>query len=222
MNDPRNGPNNGPYRETGGTGHSYGNCLATLKKIYKDGYKYSGRNDNFDHKLGMFHDLCLKANVPPTTKNLVYSTMLRGPALDHYHTNLRHRAQTASLETLYSVTKKYFEGWKYQKVIINWWNNITLEAIIDTLENRGKTTSECLQLLLTEMRHLKLGLPEPLQVDQVFHTKLIQACQDLPACGYACCKPADDISGLIEELQASITTYERQQKRATDVLFTDY
>jgi hypothetical protein len=92
---------------------------------------------------------------------------------------------------------------------------------MDMPENKGKTTTECLQLLLTEMRHLKLGLPEPLQADQIFHTKLIQACQDLPACTYACCKPADDISGLIEKLPASITTYERKQKRAIDILFTD-
>ena len=36
----------------GGTGHGFGNCLATLEKIYKDDCKYSGRKDNFEHKLG--------------------------------------------------------------------------------------------------------------------------------------------------------------------------
>jgi hypothetical protein len=97
MNDPRDGLNTGPYGETGGTGHNYRNYLTTLEKIYKDDSKYSGRNDNFDHKLGMFYDLCLKANVPPSARNIVYSTMLRGPALDHYYTNLRHCTQTTSL-----------------------------------------------------------------------------------------------------------------------------
>ena len=51
-----------------GTGYGFGNCLATLEKIYKDECKYSGRKDNFDHKLGIFFDLCLKANVPPNVR----------------------------------------------------------------------------------------------------------------------------------------------------------
>jgi hypothetical protein len=77
---------------------------------------------------------------------------------------------------------------------------------MDMPENKGKTTLDCVQLLFTEMKHLKLSLPEPLQVDQVFYTKLIQACQDLLVCGYTCYKLTNDILGLIEELQTFITT----------------
>jgi hypothetical protein len=147
--------------------------------------------------------------------------MLRGPALDHYHTNLRHRVQTARFEDLCGTTKKYFEGREYQRGLINCWNSITLGTVMNKPENTGKTTSECLQVLLTEMRHLKLGLPTPLQADEIFYTKLIQACQANPACTYACCKPAEDIPGLIEELETSITTYEIQQKNDNNILFTD-
>ena len=147
--------------------------------------------------------------------------MLRSPALDYYHTNLRHRVQTARFEDLCGTTKKYFEGREYQRGLINRYNSITLGTVMNKPENTGKTTSECLQLLLTEMRHLKLGLPTPLQADKIFHTKLIQACQVNPACTYACCKPAEDIPGLIEELETSITTYEIQQKNDNNTLFTD-
>ena len=90
------------------------------------------------------------------------------------------------------------------------------------LENAGKTTSECLQILLTEMRHLKLGLPTPFRTDEIFHAKLIQACQAVPACIYACCKPAADISGLIEELESSIATHEILEKMTNTTLFTDW
>jgi hypothetical protein len=138
------GPREGPR---GGTGHGFGNCLATLEKIYKDDCKYSGRKDNFEHKLGIFFDLCLKANVPPEAQKAAYSTMLRGPALDHYHTNLRHRVQTARFEDLCGTTKKYFEGREYQRGLINRWNSITLGTVMNKPENTGKTTSECLQLL---------------------------------------------------------------------------
>jgi hypothetical protein len=50
---------------------------------------------------------------------------------------------------------------------------------------------------------------------------LIQACQVNPACTYACCKPAENIPGLIEELETFITTYEIQQKNDNNILFTD-
>jgi hypothetical protein len=42
----------------------YGTSLATLEKMYKEEYKYSGHGDNFDHKLGIFSEMCMKANVP--------------------------------------------------------------------------------------------------------------------------------------------------------------
>ena len=67
------GPREGPRNRTG---HGFGNCLATLEKIYKDDCKYSGRKDNFEHKLRIFFDLYLKANVPPEAQKAAYSTML--------------------------------------------------------------------------------------------------------------------------------------------------
>src|SRR5580692_860491 len=100
-------------------GYGYGNSLATLKKMYKEDYKYSGRNDNFNHKLDIFYEMCIKANVPVRHRNAAYSTMLKGAALDHYHTNLRQHAQTAQLEDLTCVTRKYFESKEYQRGIID-------------------------------------------------------------------------------------------------------
>jgi hypothetical protein len=199
----------------------YGNSLATLEKMYKEDYKYNGQNDNFDHKLGIFYEICMKANVPPRYRNAAYSTMLRRAALDHYHTNLRQHTQTAQLDNLTRVTRQYFESKEYQRGVIDRWTDITLESVMDKPKNAGKSTTDCLQLLLTEMRHLKLGLPPEMKADVVFHSKLLHACRDLPACVYACCKPADDISSLINELETSITTYERQQKRGANSMFTD-
>ena len=69
------------------SGNGVTRLLATLEKMYKEENKFSGQkesrnNDNFDHKLGIFEEMCFKVNVPESAKNLVYSTMLRGPALD--------------------------------------------------------------------------------------------------------------------------------------------
>jgi hypothetical protein len=101
MGNPRNGFRDGSHN---GTGYGFGNCLTTLEKIYKDECKYSGRNNNFDHKLGIFYDMCSKANVPPDAYKTTYSTMLQGSALDYYHTNIKPRVPTARFEDMYAVT----------------------------------------------------------------------------------------------------------------------
>ena len=144
--------------------------------MYKEDYKYSGRNDNFDYKLGIFYEMCMKANVPTRYRNAAYSTMLKGAALDHYHTNLGQHAQTAQLDDLTHVTQQYFKSKEYQRGIIDQWTDITLESVMDKPENSGKSTTDCLQILLKEMRHLKLGLPPEMKADVIFHSKLIHAC----------------------------------------------
>lgn len=48
------------------TGH--GRELSNLAKIYTDNTKYSGRKDSFTFKLAIFHDICLRADIPPETK----------------------------------------------------------------------------------------------------------------------------------------------------------
>ena len=112
--------------------------------------------------------MCMKANVPTRYRNAAYSTMLKGAALDYYHTNLRQHAQTAQLDNLTRVTRQYFESKEYQRGIIDQWTDITLESIMDKPENSGKSTTECLQILLKEMRHLKLGLPPEMKADVIF------------------------------------------------------
>ena len=119
--------------------------------------------------------------------------MLQGSALNHYHTNIRPQVPTAQFEDMCAVTQKYFKPPEYQRGLITHWKTVTLGTVMGKPENAGKTTSECLQILLTEMRHLKLNLPTLFRTDEIFYTKLIQACQAIPACTYACCKPAADI-----------------------------
>jgi hypothetical protein len=189
--------------------------------MYKEEYKYSGCNDNFDNKLGIFDEMCIKANVPMRYRNVAYSTILRGAALDHYHMNLRSYVRTVQLDDLTRATRNHFESKEYQRGIIDKWNNISLESIIERPKNTGKTMVDCLQILLTEMRHLKLGLPDAMKADVIFHTELLTACRDIPLCTYACCKPPEDINALINELEMSINMYERQQKRGANSLFMD-
>jgi hypothetical protein len=192
--------------------------LTTLDKIYTDERKYSGENDNFDFKLVIFHDLCRKAGVTEELKPMAYSTMLTGLALDHFYANLKNAIQTIPFSQMCDATRNYFEGPEYKRSILSKWNSTTLRSVMD--RNTGKPTRDCLQLLIKELRHLQHGLAQNLQTDDFLHNKLILACQNMPACQYACFKPADSLAGLINDLQASIATYESSHE-STQAFFTD-
>ncbi len=69
--------------------------------------------------------------------------------------------------------------------------------------------NECLQLLIKELRHLQHGLGSTLRIDEFIHNKLVNACQKIPAYQYACFKPSDTLTELINDLKSSITTYQK-------------
>jgi hypothetical protein len=188
--------------------------------MYNDESKYTGPNDNFDYKLDIFHDLCSRASVPETAKAKAYPTMLTSLALDHYYTNLCNVARTLPFDQLCNATRNYFEGPEHRRSVLNKWNSTTLQTVID--KNTGKSTHDCLQLLIKELRHLQHGLDYNLRTDNFLHSKLVTACQKLPSCQYACFKPSDSLAGLINDLQSSITTYEESHpNESTQAFFTD-
>lgn len=78
---------------------------------------------------------------------------------------------------------------------------------------------ESLQLLIKELRHLQHGLDFEFRTDKFIHNKLINACQDVSACQYACFKPSDSLAGLLNDLHSSIITH--QKAHPTEVFFTN-
>src|SRR6266516_285391 len=199
----------------------FGKELTNLAKMYREDNKYSGEDDNFDFKLVIFHDHCSRADVPQEAKVKAYPTMLRGLALDHYYTNSKNVAQVLSFDQICDATRNYFEGPEYRRGILGQWNSTTLKSIMSKGENAGKSTQDCLQLLIKELRHLQHGLDPDLRTDKFLHNKLINACQELPACQYACFKPSDSLAGLLNDLRSSIATFEKSHSENTQTFFTD-
>jgi hypothetical protein len=76
-------------------------------------------------------------------------------------------------------------------------------------ENKEKSMNECLQLLIKKLRHLQHGLESTLRIDDFIHNKLINACQKISACQYACFKPSDSLTELINDLKSSIIIYQK-------------
>ena len=206
-------------------GNDYGSglnrALANLAKMYKEKLQYGGENDNFDFKLTIFRDLCKRAGILSTARNLAYPTMLRDLALEHYYINLNNTSEIPPFEELCDKTRNYFEGPEYRRSILGQWEALTIKTVIARTENSSKTTLDCLKLLITELRHLQLGLDLELRTEKLLRNKLISACQTLTACQYACYRPSDNLAGLIEDLRSSITTYEKTNGGNNNAFFTD-
>ena len=83
--------------------------LSNLTRMYNKDMKYNGENDGFDYKLTIFRDLCDRTDIPSQLFAKAYPTMLIGPALSHYYSNLsvfKH----ATFDEICDATKRYFEN----------------------------------------------------------------------------------------------------------------
>jgi hypothetical protein len=105
--------------------------------------------------------------------------------------------------------KNYFEDAEYRRSILSKWNNLILKTIMIKSENENKFIEECLQLLIKNLRHLQHDLNSELRSKKFIHNKLINACQDVFACQYACFKFSDSLVDLINDLRSSIVIYQK-------------
>jgi hypothetical protein len=122
--------------------------------MYTDESKYSGENDNFDYKLVIFNNLCNRVDIPESIKAKAYPTMLQSLALDHYYTTIKGAIQTYNLsfDQICESTCNYSKGPEYKRRVLGQLNSTTLKAVMQ--KNSGKSTEDCLQLLIKELRHL--------------------------------------------------------------------
>ena len=187
--------------------------------MYTEEAKYSGENDSFTFKLTVFHDICARASVPHEAKARAFPTMLKGLALDFYYSNISIAGTSMTFDEICYGIREYFEGAEYKRGILSKWNGTNLKTILARVENESKSMEECLHLLIKELSHLQHGLDPEFRTDKFFHNKLINACQDVPACQFACFKPSDTLAGLIDNLRSSIITFHKANP--TETFFTD-
>ena len=177
--------------------------------MYSDEIKYSGENDSWNFKLIIFHDMCARAKVPEAAKLMALPIMLKGLVLDYYYSNVAVRRLALNFVQACVLINAYFEGAEYKRNVLVKWNAIFFRSVMVISKYQGKPMHECFQLLIKELRHLQHDLDEEFRIDKFIHNKLITACQNVSACQYACFKPSDSLTGLINDLQSSITTFNK-------------
>jgi hypothetical protein len=182
--------------------------LANLAKLYTNEAKYSDENDSFSFKLTIFHDMCDRADVLQSAKLRAFSIMLKDLTFDYYYSNMFISIIIVITfdEVCFSM-RNYFEDVEYKRNILFKWNNLTLKSVMTS--NEDKSVEECLQLLIKQLRHLQHDLNSELRSKKFIHNKLINACQDVFACQYACFKLSDLLIDLINDLRLSIVIYQK-------------
>jgi hypothetical protein len=186
--------------------------------MYESKMKYCGSIDSFDHKLTIFHDLCGKADIPRDTYAKAFSTMLHEDALDYFYDNVNDKG--FSFEIMCDMIKSHFETEEHKQGMMTKWNTTTLKAIM--AKNEDKSTEECLELVIKELRSIQRGLAPELRTEQNLRDKLINACNDVESCVYACLKPAPTLEGVCSDLHSSIIAYKRiQDTKTSQTFYTD-
>ena len=125
--------------------------------------------------------------------------MLWDIASEYYYDNFDNDLQPTPIDKLCTAFRNYFEGPEYCQSMLAQWEFLTIETIMKKPKNNDKSTYKCLKLLIGKLRYLQYGLDPDLQTEKLLRNKLICVCQRLPACQFACYKPAKKLSSLIED-----------------------
>ena len=144
--------------------------------------------------------------------------MLREDALDYFYDNVNDKG--FSFETMCDMVKSHFETEEHKQGMMTRWNTTTLKTIM--AKNEDKNTEECLELVIKELRSIQRGLAPELRTEQNLRDKLINACNDVESCVYACLKPASTLEGVCSDLHSSIIAYKRiQDTKTSQTFYTD-
>jgi hypothetical protein len=150
--------------------------------------------------------MCDRADVFQSTKLKAFFTMLKDLILDYCYSNMNTDIHIIFDEVCFSM-RNYFEDVEYRRDILSKWNNLILKSMMTS--NEDKSVEECFQLLIKQLRHLQHDLNSKLRSKKFIHNKLINACQNVIACQYACFKFSDSLTNLINDLRSSIIIYQK-------------
>ena len=136
-----------------------------------------------------------------------FPVMLKGLAQDHFY---NHRLSQRTYNEACASIRGFFEGPGSQRSALDRWNSVSLADLI--AKNPEKSTYEVVQQMINDLRQLQYGLSSSLQNEDFLHNKIVTSCQGFPACRFAVSDPPLGLGPLINKLQSSITSYEKEQQ----------
>lgn len=142
-------------------------ALTAVQKAYhEDNLKYSGVSDSLSRKMNIFHDICLRFQLPQHMIVSAFPSSLISPALEFYNSNI---GKWQTHEAIVGMMRTHFEGSEYEFEAINQWEDISLQVIM--AKSPGKPVSERLPLLFNEIQTISYRIPPEQQTD---HNQCVQ------------------------------------------------
>ncbi|RAL61504.1 hypothetical protein DID88_009543 [Monilinia fructigena] len=166
--------------------HSNTQSLVSLSKFYTNEEKYGGDDDKFRlQTLDILRNHTTCGAVPMDMQYKAFPIMLKDSALEFFHAN--YESLPPTFKELCTYMRNNFEGDEYQRNMLSKWNSITLKST--KKENKNKPLSECLTIMIKQLRMLQHRLDPAMRQTSHLHNKLILACEDVEACNLACFDP---------------------------------
>ncbi|XMA19477.1 hypothetical protein WAI453_012268 [Rhynchosporium graminicola] len=201
---------------------SYGKEIASFSRMFPEEMKFKGDGDSFSSKVRIFYDACLRAEIPPEEYSKAFPLMLKGAALQHYYYGLNSVPGTSLIikfDTILKNMMDQFESEEFSRSSLTTWNLLTLESIKE--KNPGKTTSECFDILSTQIRELRHSIPFELRHEKFVINKVITACQSSEACQIALAQPTTSTEKTITSIRTSIVNYEHAHPATSTTFYTN-
>src|ERR1700733_5248568 len=121
--------------------------------------------------------------------------MLYSITFNFYYKN---KATYTTFNNIYNAIYNHFKEPEYKRGVLTKWNAITLKTVI--IKSKGKSTEDCLQLLLNNLHYLQHGLNANLRNNNFLYNNLIITCQDVAAYQAACSNLPTTLTSLINSL----------------------
>ena len=121
--------------------------------------------------------------------------MLCSITLNFYYKN---KATYTTFNNICNAIYNYFKGPEYKYGVLTKWNAITLKMVMT--KSKGKSTEDCLQLLLNNLHHLQHSFNANLCNNDFLYNKLIVAYQDITAYQAAYFNPPTTLTSLMNSL----------------------
>ena len=99
-----------------------------------------------------------------------FLTMLYNITLNFYY---RNKVTYITFNGIYNAIYNHFKGPEYKHRVLTKWNAIIFKTVI--IKSKGKSTKDCLQLLLNNLCHLQHSLNANLRNNNFLYNKLIVA-----------------------------------------------
>lgn len=97
---------------------------------------------------------------------------------------------------------------------------VNLIALCSISQNVGKSSTDCLEILVNRLAEIQDCLPKEYRNDTIFK-KLLNAVKNVESCRPTYQKPAESLQGIISDLHASIATGMKTQSHDPSALYVD-